>query len=63
MNMAAVSEEENVLETHEEPVRTNNRIVSMECPFQAFKVITHECDLDYIKKLAALLTNITVAMN
>ena len=67
MNEIAVAEElyeeETTEETTEETVRDQRRVVSMEDPFQAFKVITHNCDLDYIKKLGALLDNITKAMS
>lgn len=45
-------------------VPENRRVVSMECPLQAYKVIVHHChDLDYIRKLAALLDNVSKIMN
>ncbi len=47
----------------EEIMPENRRVLSMDDPFQAFKIITHECDLDYIRKLGALLDNITKAMS
>lgn len=44
-------------------VPENRRVVSMECPLQAYKVIVHRCDIDYIRKLAALLDNVSKIMN
>ena len=62
MEEVASEEEVQMEEILSEP--ENRRVISMECPFQAYKVIVHHChDLDYIRKLAALLDNVSKIMN
>lgn len=65
MNQLAEAEleEETEIEIEEKSSWEKRRVVSMEDPFQAFKIITHEANLDYIKKLSALLDTITKAMS
>lgn len=47
----------------EPEVRLNgNRVISLDEPFLAFKVIANHADLEYIKKLGLLLASITDAM-
>ena len=61
MEEVASEEEVQMEEILSEP--ENRRVVSMDCPFQAYKVISRHTDLDYIRKLAALLDNVAKIMN
>jgi len=60
------SEEEVQMEEILDPMPSeveNRRVISMECPFQAYKIIVQHADLEYIGKLGLSLINLSQVMN
>jgi len=46
----------------ENEISRSKKMVSVECPFKAFQVISQNADIKYIKKLGKLLTTVSEVM-
>jgi len=61
MNENTATSEPN--ESIEKDETNRKKMVSVECPFKAFQVISQHAELDFIKKLGKLLTNVAEVMD